>query len=331
MGRGLGPDPAKTWTDPVIPPPPPGDVEIGAWLHNFDINGWMLKPEHQSYLTSRVLPCLEAVAAEKGTADVDLSVQGHCSKTGSFTHNLELSFRRVFSVANALASFIDHPSTGVTVNSQFEGYSWLCAATHPNLYNKNNPEDEGFRAVIISWGGHKIGFPDPKPRPKQTKLFRVRAIGGGEGHLKHKHEHYGAAEVRVLEFWDTETNEGATYVYAGGGPAVVLDPLDFLTPARVSGAGPWNDVSPEMPLTQRVDDLNGGASFAYIGGDTGFFFGGHLDDAPGNFYTHDYGVFDFEEGDEYPPRLPIRLAWTGGPLLRGYGPYDIHSSPWGPP
>ncbi len=64
-----------------------------AVLYNFDIDGDVLKREHKEFLKEHVVPQL-------GNAQVKIELRGEASRTGSDTHNLDLSKRRVAQVKN---------------------------------------------------------------------------------------------------------------------------------------------------------------------------------------------------------------------------------------
>src|SRR5260370_33336093 len=101
MARFTGP--GKIRVLKLLDSGPPGVLKIPdnvasattfqAVLYNFDIDGDVLKREHKEFLKEHVVPQL-------GNAQVKIELRGEASRTGSDTHNLDLSNRPVAQVKN---------------------------------------------------------------------------------------------------------------------------------------------------------------------------------------------------------------------------------------
>jgi hypothetical protein len=103
-------------------------------LYNFDIDGDLLKPEHQNWLKDHVVPQL-------GNPNVKIELRGQASRTGSDAHNLELSRRRVTRVLNFLhANGPVFAETSVTFVGEDDAR---------RRGEEDNTEDELVRAVIV--------------------------------------------------------------------------------------------------------------------------------------------------------------------------------------
>ena len=105
-----------------------------AVLYNFDIDGDVLKREHKEFLKEHVVPQL-------GNAQVKIELRGEASRTGSDTHNLDLSKRRVAQVKNFFSA-----NGPVLANIADSAVGEADAAGRGE---NDNTEDALVRAVIV--------------------------------------------------------------------------------------------------------------------------------------------------------------------------------------
>ena len=128
--------------DPLWPWP-----EQGWFLFNFNIDGNVLKPEHKTFLDSRVIPFLHK---EK----VHVKLGGTASRTGSVEYNRQLSLSRILRVKKHLT---DHD----ILESQVPGTEFIAAGE--DISTNISAESERDRSVTIVIGK---GL---KPRPIRVK------------------------------------------------------------------------------------------------------------------------------------------------------------------
>jgi hypothetical protein len=130
MPRPTGPGKIRE----LVLPPSQSATAFQAVLYNFDIDGDILKPQHQAWLREHVAPQL-------GDPNLKIELRGEASNTASDAHNLDLSRRRIGQVLNFLHAngpvFAD-VSVSATGDADAQGRG-----------EAKGVEDELLRAVIV--------------------------------------------------------------------------------------------------------------------------------------------------------------------------------------
>jgi hypothetical protein len=219
----------------IDPRAPTGGIR--AVMSNFDIDGADVKPEHQTFLRTRVIPIMVGPAAR-------CWLQGSASRSGPDAHNQALSERR----ANAVQAFL--------VANGVQASRINASAVGESQANPARLENAPDRAVAVLAAPLYRPPPPPPPRPVPTApptntAFKLKVhaeIQAGEG---------GIGEQIYIQIWDVRNSLTTFYVYTGGG--IGASPL----PVGGTLAGPWNDFTTTGPLG--VAEFGGPARFTSAG------------------------------------------------------------------
>jgi hypothetical protein len=227
--------PGKITTSSAVPV---GGVR--ASMHNYDIDGSDIKPEHTAFLNASVIPILNG-------ADARCWLQGSASHSGSDAHNMALSQKRVDGVVAYLVS------RGVARNRLIPSAIGESGASMASV------ESAGDRAVSL------LCAPVAKPKPippvppspvqKTNTRFRIRELGGISG---------GAGPIAFdqifFQIWDQSNSLSTFYNYRAGG---VGKGAKGGPPLSVTLEGPWNDFTTTGPLA--THEFAGPARFTTAG------------------------------------------------------------------
>jgi hypothetical protein len=206
---------------------------LKALLYNFDVDGDTVKQEHQLFLISKVASLLEGDLGH-------VWMQGSASRSGSGSHNLVLSDRRVHNIAAILRSkgILDRQMQLNAIGAQ-EAKNHIV-------------EDESDRAVaLVVIPVHKESPPPPQvvpsPPPVSTN-FKIRLLAGITGGA-------GAFQVEncFFQIADKKNNVTSFYVYSSMGVGKGLFPMS------ATMKGPWNDFVTNSAI--RVSQFEGAARF----------------------------------------------------------------------
>lgn len=208
---------------------------IRALLYNFDVDSDTIKTEHRSFLMTKVAPLLQG---DRG----HVWMQGSSSKTGTNSHNMELSKRRVNNIAAVLRSFriLDRQ---MQLDAVGEGQA-----------QAHKEEDETDRAVaLIVIPMAKESFPPPKRIPSPPSIsteFKIRMVGSMSVTV------VASVEYCSFQIVDKKNNLTCFYSYCGfGGGGGIWD----LGPVSSTMKGPWNDFKTNSAI--RVSQFQGSTRF----------------------------------------------------------------------
>ena len=217
-----------------------GPGMIKALLYNFDIDGDTVKPEHITFLQSKVIPLLQG---DRG----HIWMQGSTSKSGVNTHNMELSKRRVNNIASVLRA------QGISDRQmQLDAVGEEQAQAHAM-------EDESDRAVaLVVIPVARDSPPPPKkipPPPPVNSEFKIRMLAGLAGSA-------GPFQVEnnFFQIADTKNRVTAFYTYTSEGVGRGLIKGLILSATM---KGPWNNF--QTTLAIRVSQFEGPARFTTAG------------------------------------------------------------------
>ena len=227
-------------------------IMIELW--NYNIDGNLLKPEHERYLKEKLAPYMKAHS-------VHAKLIGKTSRSGDREYNRQLSMERVLRVKNILIK------QGLP-ESKVPGQEMRAAG--PDLATGETPEDGRDRAVSITVavGTKSRPLPKPKPRPQWhdpvpdwapiipplydpppadeppepvNTRFKIKVSNG---------DSMGVGEFLDVVIWDQEHGVAVIYTYSGLGPSVDLG-------ASKTFDGNWTDLPVDTP--HRVVDFAGPA------------------------------------------------------------------------
>jgi len=217
-----------------------GPGMLKAVLYNFDVDGDAVKLEHQVFLRTKVAPLLQGDLGH-------IWMQGSASKSGSNSHNMALSRRRVNNIAAVLRG-------GGILDRQMQ-----LDAIGEEQAQAHAVEDETDRAVdLVVIPVAKESPPPPKkvpsPPPVSTE-FKIRLLGGLAG---------GAGPFQVencfFQIADKKNNLTSFYIYSAEGVGKGLLPKLNLSATM---KGPWNDFTTNSAI--RVSQFDGAARFTTAG------------------------------------------------------------------
>jgi hypothetical protein len=209
-------------------------------MHNYDIDGSDLKPEHVAFLNTYVLPILNG-------ADSRCWLQGSASHSGSDAHNLGLSQKRVDGVVAYLVS------RGASRNRL------IASAVGESGASMASMEAAADRAVSLFCAPlakpQPVPSVPPSPAPKTNTRFRIRELGGISG---------GAGPIGFdqlfFQLWDQANSVSTFYNYRAGGFA---KGAKGGPPLSATLQGPWNDFTTSGPLA--THEFGGAARFTSAG------------------------------------------------------------------
>ena len=205
---------------------------------NFDVDGDVVKVEHQAFLAAQVVPILRQ-------GDSICFLRGEASHTGSDAHNLDLSHRRA---ENVRAFLVARGVSPARIRAQFVGETM--AGSFPG-------ENADARAVsLLVARTAPLPPPNPQPLPKPlatTTQFKVRLLGGLSRGI-------GPAQIEMLFFqiWAPSLSLTTFYEYLSGGfgkgRGVALS---------ATLKGPFNDFATSAPIA--TTDFGGAARYTTSG------------------------------------------------------------------
>jgi hypothetical protein len=212
---------------------------LKALLYNFDVDGVIAKPEHQTFVESKVAPLL---ADDHG----HIWMQGSASRSGGASHNMDLSDKRVHVIASILRSkgILDRQMQLNAIGAQEAG--------------RHRIEEDTDRAVaLVVIPVHKESPPPPQvvpaPPPVSTQ-FKIRLLGAVAGSA-------GVFQVEncFFQIADRKNNLTSFYVYSSMGVAKGLPGLKLSATMK----GPWNDFVTNSAI--RVSQFGGATRFTSAG------------------------------------------------------------------
>ncbi|HJQ55350.1 MAG TPA: OmpA family protein [Vineibacter sp.] len=225
----------------------PGGIAVK--LANYDVDGDSLKPQHEIFLQTEVIPHLMSSANH-------VWLFGFASRRGAAAHNMQLSRRRVDGVVNYLLHRGVRPSQ---IQSRAEG---------ERLAFGKKEEDASDRAVGVLVMPRAKDAPPPQqppPPPPVTDLFNVRLLGlaaageivspatvtqwlsGAKGSKARD-----AQDVFIVEILDVAHQLAGYYLYAGKNRA--NEPY-LRNPAHKTRRGALG-LSKRMHVSQFEDGMN---------------------------------------------------------------------------
>jgi hypothetical protein len=215
-------------------------------LFNYNIDGNVLKPEHEDYLRRKIVKLLKG-------AEVHVKLTGVASRTGDRAYNMQLSTERVLRVKRFL---IDQGLPESKVPGQ------EMRAVGEETSHSPHDEDEWERrvSVTIAWGVKSRPLPmpwqevpetviiepgktdpepaDPGPPSKpESRDWKIKHLGSAEGGI------VGFVGAGAHLFWIVDKTNGTEVVCAleagsVGGPG---------TPVSITAKGPWNHFTTTDP------------------------------------------------------------------------------------
>lgn len=223
-------------------------ARIRSRLFNYNIDGNILKPEHEAWLAGQLAPFLRSIPFH-------LELRGTASASGDSAYNQRLSEERVLLVKEFL---VDHCKIR---EGQVPGSRMT--ATGEQTANQAFQEDNFDRAVeiIIAPGVLKPPPPPPPPKPKEKekpkRQFRTIEVrtAGTTNTKRGPSIPFLSGGNQVLEFYDPETGENVFYEIDGGKAS---PPIFMTLPENPIIKLPEKGFSAcTVPADVTLDDLNG--------------------------------------------------------------------------
>jgi hypothetical protein len=216
-------------------------------------------PGHKSFLTRLIWDVkLKAInnRTRKSNEFCCFWLLGTASRTAPHTHNQGLSEERARAVRRYLRDGLSQSAPYVIRDS---GLSETVATLKGKADEVEDPLD---RSVLLVAQWYSVQTPKPpvivRPKLKKYKTFKIRAVWAISDSIKAPGIKIGVKWVDMdLEILDVETNEVATYDWAGAGPSAKIGISGDKKP--LGGKGRWHSFTSRTLGDRRADSFAGTA------------------------------------------------------------------------